>query len=92
MARKDFRFDFNEDADPVDELHRLRVAMTRHFKTNEEHWAYIRATPTVKEMIAELDAEIAAKKVKATPSRKAKATTTKTAATRRKASKRLAHA
>ena len=34
---KDFHFDFNEDADPVDELHRLRVATTRRFKTMKEH-------------------------------------------------------
>ena len=92
MAPKGFHFDFNEDADPADELHRLRAAKTKHFKTMDAYMEYLRVTPTVKEMIAELDAEIVKKTAKAAPSRKVKATTTKTAATRRKASKRLAHA
>ena len=71
---KDFHFDFNEDADPVDELHRLRVATTRRFKTMKEHLEYLRATPTAQEMLAELDAEIARKKAKAArPSRKSPA-------------------
>ena len=68
MARKEFHFDFNEEADPVDELHRLRVATTKHFKTMQEHLAYLRATPTAEEFLAQLDAEIAEKKAKAKPS------------------------
>ena len=70
MAHKDFRFDFNEDADPVDELHRLRAAKTKHSKTMSAYMEYLRATPTVKELIAELDGEIAKKGAKSTPSRK----------------------
>ena len=66
MARKDFPFDFDEDADPVDEIHRLRVASTRHFKTTKDYLAYLRATPTAEEMIAELDAEIAKQEAKST--------------------------
>ncbi len=64
MARKDFHFDFNEDADPVEELHRLRVAATKHFKTVDALLEYHRATPPVKDLIAELDEEIAKKKTR----------------------------
>ena len=74
---KDFPFDFNEDADPVDELHRLRLASGRRFKTMKERLEYFRATPSVQEILAEVDAEIARKKAKAaakaTPSRKSPA-------------------
>jgi hypothetical protein len=69
MARKDFPFDFNEDADPVDEIHRLRVAAARHFKTMKEHLEYLHATPTAEECLAELDAEIAAQRARAARSR-----------------------
>jgi len=104
MARKfPFKFDFNEDADPVDELHRLRVATAKHFKTLDAYMEYLRTVPTAKEMIAELKAEIAEKKAKATPSRKVKATPRTTAAPRKavaartptrrqKTTKRLVHA
>ena len=61
---KDFPFDFNEDADPVDELHRLRLASGRHFKTMKERLEYFRATPSIQEILAELDAEIAERKAK----------------------------
>lgn len=70
MTSKNFRFDFNEDAEPVEELHRLRVAMTEHFKTVEALVEYDRSLPTAKEMIAELKAETAGQKVKAARSRK----------------------
>ena len=57
MARKEFHFDFNEDAEPVEELHRLRVAMAEHFKTMEALGDYIRSTPSAKEILARWDAE-----------------------------------
>ena len=100
MARKfPFKFDFDEDADPVDELHRLRVATAKHFKTLDAIMEYYRSTPSIKELIAEIDAEIAEEKAKTrkvTASRKSasprKAVAVKTTAPRRKASKRLVHA
>ena len=61
---KDFHFDFNEDANPVDELHRLRVATSRHFKTMKARQEDLRATPTAQEILARLDAEIAEKKAR----------------------------
>ncbi len=70
MARKDFHFDFDEEADPVDELHRLRVAATKHFKTMKEHVEYLRATPTAEEFLARLDAEDHAAKVNSAKSMK----------------------
>ncbi len=57
MARKRFYFDFNEDAEPCEELHRLRVAMLEHFKTVEAFGEYLRSTPTAKEILAQWDAE-----------------------------------
>ena len=57
MARKEFHFDFNEDAEPVEELHRYRIAVAEHFKTMESIGEYIRSTPTVKEILAQWDAE-----------------------------------
>ncbi len=97
MKRKDdFHFDFNEDAEPVAELHRLRMAMTKHFKTNQEHWDYIWSTPPIEELIAEVKAEIAQKnaeaarkeakaaKRKAAPSASRKATSKKKTPARRK--------
>ncbi len=87
MANKGFHFDFNEDADPVEELHRLRVATTKHFKTVEALVEYDRSLPTAKEMIAELKAEIAAKKARATHPRKAKSS--KPPTRQRKTAKRL---
>jgi len=71
--KNDFHFDFNEDADPIDELHRLRVATAKHFKTMGAYMEYLRATPSVQEMLAEVDAEIAEKKAKAASSRKSPA-------------------
>lgn len=74
MARKfPFEFDFNEDADPVEELHRLRVATTKHFKTLDAIMEYHRTAPSIKELIADLDEEIAKKKAKNTVSKKTKA-------------------
>ncbi len=64
MARKEFHFDFNEDAEPCEELHRLRVAMLEHFKTTKALQEYLRSTPTPKEFLAQRDAE-----EKKTPSR-----------------------
>jgi len=61
---KEFHFDFNEDADPVDELHRLRVAMGRHYKTMDAYMESLRKMPTAKEILARLDAEIAEKKAR----------------------------
>ena len=62
MPRKDFHFDFNEDADPVEELHRLRVAKTKHFKTLDALMEHYRSVPTTDEIIARLEARIAEKK------------------------------
>ena len=97
MAHKrPFKFDFNEDADPVEELHRLRVATTKHFKTIEAIMEYHRSTPSVEELIADLDREIAENKAKAEAkaarSRKAKGVKKAAPARRRKAAKRLAPA
>ncbi len=58
MGNKEFHFDFNEDAEPVEELHRLRVATARHFKTIEAIVEYDRTLPSAKEMIAELKGKI----------------------------------
>ena len=73
--RKMFDFDFNEDAEPVSEIHRMRRAFAKRFKTREEQKAYYDAVPSVAEMIAGLDEEIAAekrqaKKTAAKPSRR----------------------
>ncbi len=94
--KRPFKFDFDEDADPVEELHRLRVATARHFKTPEAISEYYRSTPSVDELIAELDREIAENKAKAEAnaarSRKAetgKAVKKAAPARRRKAAKRL---
>lgn len=63
MKRKDdFHFDFNEDAEPVEELHRLRMALTKHFKTNQEHWDYMWSTPSREEIIADLERKITLKR------------------------------
>ncbi len=66
MTRKDFHFDFNEDAEPVEELHRLREAVAEHFKTVEAIMEYTRTLPPAEEMIAELKMEIARRKKKQT--------------------------
>ncbi len=84
MADRDFHFDFNEDAEPVEELHRLRAAMTKHFTTSKEHWEYLRATPTVRDVLAELAMEIRKKETKPKAAKKN--------SVRRKASKRLVSA
>ncbi len=94
MAHKrPFKFDFNEDADPVEELHRLRVATTKHFKTIEAIMEYHRSTPSVEELIADLDREIAENKAKAEAkaarSRKAKSVKKTIPARQRKTAKRL---
>ena len=65
MARKfPFEFDFNEDAEPVEELNRLRVATAKHFKTLDAYWDYLRTVPTAEEMLAEIKAEIAEEETK----------------------------
>ncbi len=90
MARKfPFKFDFDEDADPVEELHRLRVATMKHFKTLDAIMEYHRTMPTAKKMLAELEEEIAENKAKA--ARSQKAGKTKTPAARRKTAKRLTY-
>ncbi len=43
--KKEFHFDFNEDAEPVEELHRRRVAMMKHFKTLKAVMEYIDSQP-----------------------------------------------
>ncbi len=88
MARKEFCFDFNEDAEPVEELHRLRVATTKHFKTIEAIVEYDRSLPTAKEMIVELKAEIAAQKPRAASPRARKGKTASRPAVRRKTANR----
>jgi hypothetical protein len=91
MARKDFHFDFDEDADPVEELHRLRVATAKHFKTDEALLEYYNSVPPIEEIRARLKAEIAAQKVAGTDSPR-KTKTAKKPAARKKTAKRLVHA
>lgn len=69
-----FEFDFDENADPVEELHRLRIATAKHFKTLKAIMEYHRSTPPIKELIAELDEKIAEKKAKTISSHDPKAT------------------
>ncbi len=67
MARKkkEFHFDFNEDADPVEELHRLREATVRHFKTVDALIEYhLSEVPPTEVILARLDREIAAKRAR----------------------------
>ncbi len=57
MSSKKFEFDFNENAEPVAELHRMRATMAEHFKTPEALFAYYRSLPQTSEgWRAELDA------------------------------------
>lgn len=86
MARKDFHFEFDEDADPVEELHRLRVAVTRRFKTMDAIMEYHRAAPSIEEIKGRLKAEIVRKEMQSTRPRKIK--TVQKAAGRRKTVKR----
>lgn len=44
MKTKRFKFDFNENADPVSELHRYRVALSKRFKTTEALINYYRTS------------------------------------------------
>lgn len=90
MTRKDFHFNFNEDADPVEELHRLRVATTKHFKTLDAIMEYHRTAPSIEEIKARLEAEIAKKQTEPTTSRTPK--TLKKPTGRQKVAKRLTHA
>ncbi len=90
MARKKFHFDFNEDAEPVEELHRYRAAVAEHFKTMEAIGEYIRSAPTAKEFLAKLDAEEKKKQQKTAARRSAKPAAKPRG--QRKASKRPAHA
>lgn len=79
MARKfPFEFDFDEDADPVEELHRLRIASTKHFKTLEAMMEYHNSLPTAKEMLEELREEIAENKAKEAAATKAGAARVRT--------------
>ncbi len=72
MIPDKFHFDFDENIEPVEELHRLRLARTKHFKTIEAIVEYDRTMPTAKEMIAILKGELAKKKSVTTCSRNAK--------------------
>ncbi len=90
MARKGFHFDFDEDADPVEELHRLRVATAKHFKTPEALLEYYNSVPPIEEIKARLRAEIAAKKAGVARPRTAKPI--KKPSGQRKPAKRLSHA
>ncbi len=87
MARKfPFKFNFDEDADPVEELHRLRVAAARHFKTVDAIMDYCNTLPSPAETLAELKEEIAAKQARSGKVKAAKLTS------RRKSAKRPVHA
>jgi hypothetical protein len=85
MAREEFDFDFCEDADPVQELHRLRVAAAKHFKTMKATLEYLRSVPTAEEFLARLDAKAQAKAPKAAQPKSSK--TTKKSIGRRKAAR-----
>ncbi len=57
MSSKQFTFDFDENAEPVAELHRMRAAMAKHFKTPEALFAHYRSLPqTVEGWRAEVNA------------------------------------
>ena len=58
----EFKFDFNEQAEPCEELHRMRVAQMKHFNTLEAYHAHLRKMPSTEDILAELDRRIAAKK------------------------------
>ncbi len=90
MARKEFHFDFNEDAEPVEELHRLRVATAKHFKTSEALLEYYNSVPPIEEIRARLQAEVAAKKA-AGGGRGRKAKAVKKTGGRGKTAQRLTH-
>ena len=55
--RAEFKFDFNEDAEPVAELHRYREAKARHFKTPEAEREYTSLTPSATVLLRELKRE-----------------------------------
>ena len=65
MFKKPYHFDFDEDADPVEELHRLREAKFEYFKgdINALH-EYYRSMPSVEELLAQRLKEVAEKKAK----------------------------
>lgn len=74
MVRKfPLEFDFNEDTDPVEELHRLRVATTKHFKTLDAIIEYHRSAPSIQEIKARLETGVAQKNAKAISSPKIRA-------------------
>lgn len=90
MAHKEFRFDFNEDADPVEELHRLRVAATKHLKTMKATLKFLHSVPTAEEFLAKSDAKGRKQTPQTTQFRKSK--NTRNPAMRRKTAKRTARA
>lgn len=95
MAHKKFHFDFNEDAEPVEELHRRRMAMAEHFKTLDAIMEYLRTVPTAEEILASLDAGDKAKKSAAKPAKRRnaqKVQSTGTSRVRRKSAKCPVHA
>lgn len=89
MARKKFHFDFNEDAEPVEELHRFRAAVADHFKTVEAIREYINSAPTAEEFLARLDTK---EKQTAPKTVKRRARPAGMRRGRRKTAKRLVHA
>ena len=59
--RKEFReqFTFNEDAEPVAELHRYRAALEKFLGTPELWDDYVHSTPPADVLLAELEAQMA---------------------------------
>ncbi len=70
MARRKFHFDFNEDAEPVEELHRFRAAVAEHFKTLEAVMEYIHSAPTAEEFLAQCEDEKKKKALQKTAARR----------------------
>lgn len=91
MARKDFHFDFNEDADPVEELHRLRAATAKHFKTVDALVEYHNSVPPAEEIKTRLKAEITLREAEAMTTRSRKNNSAVKTAGQRKRDNRLAH-
>jgi hypothetical protein len=58
----EFKFDYNEDAEPCSEIHRMRIAMRRHFKTDEAYYDYVARTPSAEDLLAELSRRAAAER------------------------------
>lgn len=89
MTCKEFHFDFNEDADPIEELHRLRVAATKHFKTMKATLKFLNSVPTAEEFLAKLDPKEQKQTPRITELRNTK--NIRSSVKQRKSAKRLAH-